>query len=164
MDISNIKRDNELNERIKQRNMVYVKTNLHLGVRPQSTKYGYKPIVDRPENNTVPIQHTEMFNVHTHYLPGNRQGPWDGFATHIHDESKLRNMFFANTKSQQGIYIPSSNSDLYELPKIKGRNKESQTFPGLFTTPQIQKQTSPIYKENKLFNNDSRQMRLNEHK
>ena len=34
MDISNIKRDNELNERIKQRNMVYVKTNLHLGIHP----------------------------------------------------------------------------------------------------------------------------------
>ena len=73
-------------------------------------------------------------------------------------------MFFANTKSQQGIYIPSSNSELYELPKVKGRNKESQTFPGLFTTPQVQKQTPPIYKENKVFNNDSRQMRLNEHK
>ena len=164
MDISNIKRDNELNERIKQRNMVYVKTNLHLGVRPQSTKYGYKPIVDRPQNNTVPIQHTEMFNVHTHYLPGNRQGPWDGFATHIHDESKLRNMFFANTKCQQPLYIPSSDSDLYNKPTIVGRNHEQQPFPELFTIPNVNKQTKPIYKENKIFNNDSRQMRLNEKK
>jgi hypothetical protein len=164
MDISNIKRDNELNERIKQRNMVYEKTNIHLGIRPQSTKYGYKPIVDRPQSNNVPIQHTEPFNVNSHYLPGNRQGPWDGFATHIHDESTLRNMFFANTKSQQGIYIPSSNSDLYELSKIEGRNKESQPFAGLFTVPHVQHKTPAMYKENKVFNNDSRQMRLNENK
>ena len=164
MDISNIKRDNQLNERIKQRNMVYVNTNINLGIRPIPTKYGYKPILSTPVSNTVPIQTYPTFNVETNYLPGNKQGPWDGFATQINEESKLRNMFFANTKSQQGIYIPSSNSELYELPKVKGRNKESQTFPGLFTTPQVQKQTPPIYKENKIFNNDSRQMRLNEHK
>ena len=164
MEISNIKYDNELNERIKERNMVYVNTNINLGIRPIPTKYGYKPILSTPLKNNVPIQHYPTFNVDKDYLPGNKQGPWDGFATHIHDESKLRNMFFANTKSQQGIYIPSSNSELYELPKVKGRNKESQTFPGLFTTPQVQKQTPPIYKENKVFNNDSRQMRLNEHK
>ena len=164
MDISNIKRDNELNERIKQRNMVYVKTNIHLGVRPESTKYGYKPIIDRPESNTVPIQHTKLFNVENDYLPGNRQGPWDGFVSHIHDESVLRNMFFANTKCQQSIYVPSSNSELYELPKIKGRDKETQPFPGLFNNGPINEHTKKIYKENKVFNNDSRQMRLNEHK
>ena len=144
--------------------MVYVNTNINLGIRPIPTKYGYKPIVSTTVSNNVPIQTYPSFNVENNYLPGNKQGPWDGFATHINDESKLRNMFFANTKSQQGIYIPSSNSELYELPKVKGRNKESQTFPGLFTTPQVQKQTPPIYKENKVFNNDSRQMRLNEHK
>ena len=133
MDISNIKRDNQLNERIKQRNMVYVNTNINLGIRPIPTKYGYKPILSTPLNNTVPIQHTDLFNVHTHYLPGNRQGPWDGYATHIHDESKLRNMFFANTKCQQQLYIPSSNSDLYNKPTVVGRNHERQPFPELFT-------------------------------
>ena len=164
MDISNIKRDNELNERIKERNMSYVNTNIDLGVRPQSTKYGYKPIVDRPLSQSVPIQKTEVFNVNTHYLPGNRQGPWDGFATNIHQESKLRNMFFANTKCQQGIYIPSSTSTLYNSPKVVGRKNENQPYPGLFTTPRVQKPTPKLYNENKVFNNDSRQMRLNEHK
>tara|TARA_X000001036_G_scaffold438644_1_gene487042 strand:+ start:834 stop:1328 length:495 start_codon:yes stop_codon:yes gene_type:complete len=164
MDISNIKRDNELNERIKERNMNFVNTNIHLGVRPQSTKYGYKPIVDRPLSQSVPIQQTEVFNVNTHYLPGNRQGPWDGFATNIHEESKLRNMFFANTKCQQGIYIPSSTSTLYNPPKVVGRQNDNQPYPGLFTNPRVQKNTPKLYNENKVFNNDSRQMRLNEHK
>jgi|TARA_Y100000992_G_scaffold291954_1_gene248898 hypothetical protein len=164
MNITNIKRDNELNERIKERNMVYVKTNINLGIRPESTKYGYKPIMDRPVSNTVPIQKTDLFHVNTHYLPGNRQGPWDGFASRIHDESQLRNMFFANTKAQQGVYIPSSNSDLYQPTTVKGREHEKQTFPYLFNDSLLTSTTSNVYKENKLFNNDSRQMRLNEHK
>tara|TARA_B100001758_G_scaffold247910_1_gene268434 strand:+ start:9113 stop:9607 length:495 start_codon:yes stop_codon:yes gene_type:complete len=164
MNISNIQRDNELNERIKQRNMIYVNTNINLGNRPESTKYGYKPIIDRPVSQKVPIERTETFNVNTHFLPGNRQGPWDGFATHIHDESRLRNLFFANTLCQQGLYIPSSNSDLYKSPKITGRKHETQKFPYLFNTPQLHKENKPLYKENKVFNNNSRQMRLNEHK
>ena len=164
MEISNIKRDNQLNERIKQRNMVYVNTNINLGIRPIPTKYGYKPIVSTNVSNKVPIQTYPSFNVENNYLPGNKQGPWDGFATHINDESKLRNMFFANTKCQQQIYIPSSDSDLYTKPTIVGRNHERQPFPELFTNPNVNKKTKPIYSENKIFNNDSRQMRLNEHK
>jgi hypothetical protein len=164
MEISNIKRDNQLNERIKERNMVYVNTNINLGIRPVPTKYGYKPIIATPLSNNVPIQNYPTFSVEKNYLPGNRQGPWDGFATRINDESKLKNMFFANTKCQQGIYVPSSNSSLYNKPIVIGRNKEKQTFPYLFERSNVNKQTKPIYSENKIFNNDSRQMRLNEHK
>ena len=163
MKISNIKKDDELNERIKQRNMVYSNTNINLGIRPVSTKYGYKPIVDPHLSKEVPINHYPTFNVNTTYLPGNRQGPWDGFASHVNDESKLKNMFFATTKCQQHYYIPSSSSELYNNPKLIGRN-EKQTYPLLFNHPSVQKDTKPIYEENKLFNNDSRQMRLNEHK
>ena len=118
MEISNIKRDNQLNERIKERNMIYVNTNINLGIRPVPTKYGYKPIIATPLNNNVPIQNYPTFTVEKNYLPGNRQGPWDGFASHINDESKLKNMFFANTKCQQGLYIPSSNSSLYNVDEI----------------------------------------------
>ena len=73
-------------------------------------------------------------------------------------------MFFANTKCQQGIYVPSSNSTLYNKPTVIGRNHEKQSFPYLFERSNVNKQTKPIYSENKIFNNDSRQMRLNEHK
>ena len=144
--------------------MVYVNTNINLGIRPIPTKYGYKPILSTPLKNNVPIQHYPTFNVDKDYLPGNKQGPWDGFASHINDESKLKNMFFANTKAQQGVYIPSSNSDLYQPTTVKGREHEKQTFPYLFNDSLLTSTTSNVYKENKLFNNDSRQMRLNEHK
>ena len=161
MEISNIKYDNELNDRIKERNMVYVNTNINLGIRPIPTKYGYKPILSTPLKNNVPIQHYPTFNVDKDYLPGNKQGPWDGFASHINDESKLKNMFFANTKCQQGLYIPSSNSSLYNKPTVIGRNNEKQPFPYLFENYNVNKPTKSIYNETKIFNNDSRQMRIN---
>ena len=168
MDINNIRRDNQLNVRINDRNNVQLHTNINLGVRPLSTKYAYKPILDRPLSQDVPLQKYPEFNVKRDFLPGNRQGPWDGFATHIHDESLLRNMFFAISKAPQRYYIPSSRSDLYKTAPVRTSNPTKQTHPLLFnaskTSNKVTKVTKPIYKEHKVFNNDSRQMRLNEHR
>ena len=162
MEISNVYYDNELNDRITLRNRSHVNTNIHLGVRPLSTKYDYKPIVDKSISQNVPIQKYPEFNVHKQFLPGTRQGPWDGFATHIHDESKLRNMFFANTKAPQRYYIPSSKSDLYETRPVPNARPVKQTHSLLFKPPaHIITETKHAHKETRVFYNDSRQMRLN---
>ena len=163
MELSNIQYDNELNNRITQRNEISLHTNVHLGVRPLSTKYAYKPILDHPVSQKVPIKKYPEFNVKRDFLPGTRQGPWDGFAAHIHDESKLRNMFFSNNKCQQRHYIPSSKSDLYMLPPLKTTSTVKQNHPMLFQPPeQVNTTTKYAYKEQLVFNNNSRQTILNQ--
>ena len=163
MEISNVYYDNELNDRITQRNRSHVNTNIHLGVRPLSTKYDYKPILDKPLSKNVPIQKYPEFNVQRQFLPGDRPGPWDGFATHVHDESVLRNMFFANTKAPQRDYVPSSKSDLYETRSVPNTKPVKQTHPLLFKIPsQVKTTTKYAHKEKSIFYNDTRQMILND--
>lgn len=162
MEVFNISYDNEINHRITQRNQNYVATNIHLGVRPLSTKYDYKPILDKPVSNNVKIKKYPVFNVRQSFLPGDRQGPWDGFSTHIQDESKLRNMYFSNNDCMQRFYIPSSKSSLYVTPPIPNNNPVKQTHPMLFAPNKHYTTTTKYaYKENKVFNNDSRQTILN---
>ena len=70
------------------------------------------------------------YKIEKTFNPGTATAPWSGYTTHINDESKLRNQFFALQKSEQGVYIPPSNSDLY-VDTIENDN-EGQPFPHLF--------------------------------
>lgn len=108
-------RTEELNNRISQRNIPSNPLQSQFDARPVSTKYAMMPIVDRRTIPTVPIIVREPYNVATTFNPGTAQAPWNGFASNINEESKLRNQFFALQRgANQAVYIPPSNSDMYE--------------------------------------------------
>ena len=111
----NDSRVQDLNSRISNRNIPSAPLPPQFSIRPTSTKYATMPILDQRKKASVPANNCQSFSVDTTFNPGNAQAPWTGFASNIHTESVLRNQFFALQKGDQGVYVPSSNSDLYKV-------------------------------------------------
>jgi len=123
-------RVDELNTRIHERQLPDVALRPQFDIRAVSTKYAHFPIIDRRppiENRPMPPTYLEH-SPETNFCPNMSRGPTEYFAQNIDDESKLRNQFFALQKgADQGVYVPSSNSDLYRVP-VYGRFEE-QPYP-----------------------------------
>ena len=123
---------NETNQRIYDRNIPSQMLQPYLDVRPVMTKYSYFPIVDPRKQLNVPLVVQPTFNPHTIFNPGNTQSPWSGFASNINKESELRNQIYALQKCSQSVYVPSSNSDLYNYGFIPNQIPQSHSL--LFQT------------------------------
>ena len=104
----------ETNTRIYDRNIPSQMLQPYLDVRPVMTKYSYFPIVDPRKQTNIPLQQMPTYNVHKVFNPGNTTSPWSGFASNINKESELRNQIYALQKCSQSVYVPNSNSDLYD--------------------------------------------------
>ena len=124
----------ELNDRIYDRNIPSQKLQSQFDIRPVSSKYAIMPIFDRRAIPTVPIERMPDFNIEQTFNPGSAQAPWSGFATHINQESQLRNQFFALQKADQAYYIPPTSSDMYKV-EVTGQAAIQQPFPDLFNKP-----------------------------
>jgi len=129
-------RNGEINTRIYERNIPSHTLQAQFSNRPISTKYDMMSILDRRALPTVPVIRQPTYNISNTFNPGNDAGPWSGYASNINDESRIRNQFFARQECGQGIYIPSTTSDLYQV-NVVGR-QEQQPFPDLFSTPDLQ--------------------------
>jgi hypothetical protein len=104
----------DTNQKIYNRNIPSHPLQPYLNVRPVMTKYSYLPIVDpRREINTAFID-LPTYNTTTTFNPGNRVSPWSGFSSNVNTESELRNQIYAIQKCSQSVYVPNSNSDLYQ--------------------------------------------------
>ena len=103
----------QINNRISNRNIPSSILQPQFSSRPVSTKYALLPIVDRRPVAKEPLVQAPPFNIKQTFNPGT-QGPWSGFAKHVNDESILKNQIFALQRSSQSVWVPSSNSDLYE--------------------------------------------------
>lgn len=105
----------QTNQRIYDRNIPSQVLQPYLDVRPVMTKYSYLPIVDpRKEVQTRFIQ-SATYQPQQVFNPGNTKSPWSGYASNINNESILRNQVFALQRSNQAVYVPNSNSDLYHV-------------------------------------------------
>jgi hypothetical protein len=113
-EISNSKVHQETNKRIYDRNIPSKMLQPYLDVRPVMTKYSYFPIVDPRKQINYSLKKQPTYNIHNTFNPGNTQSPWSGFASNINTESELRNQIYALQKCSQSVYVPTSNSDLYD--------------------------------------------------
>jgi hypothetical protein len=109
----NSKMQEQMNRKIYDRNIPSQILQPYIDVRPVMTKYSYFPIVDPRKQLTVPLKQMPTYNVHNVFNPGNTTSPWSGFASNINKESELRNQIYALQKCSQSVYVPNSNSDLY---------------------------------------------------
>ena len=110
--VSNI--HEQTNKRIYNRNIPTQMLQPYLDVRPVMTKYSYFPIVDPRKQIKTQIEQMPTYNVNKVFNPGNTLSPWSGFASNINLESELRNQVYALQKCSQSVYVPNSNSDLYD--------------------------------------------------
>jgi hypothetical protein len=127
-----IKREEELNQRLYERNIPSNPLQAQFDIRPVSTKYALLPILDRRAKTTVPIIQVPTFDIGHTFNPGNAMAPWSGFAANVNNESDLRNQFFALQRAGQAEYVPSHTSDMYQN-HVSARPEIHQPFPGLFS-------------------------------
>ncbi len=106
-------RNNEINSRIYDRNLPSQLIQPYISVRPVMTKYSILPIVDPRKQHSIKMEIMPTYNLEKVFNPGNTQSPWSGFASSINTESELRNQIYALQKCSQAVYVPNSNSDLY---------------------------------------------------
>ena len=160
--ICNIERDNELNIKIAERNIPSKPLEPAFSLRPVSTKYTLMPTVDEYRESSVSIRNYPIYNLGNTFNPGTDQAPWSGFASQINKESMLRNQFFALQKCDQGVYIPSSRSSLYN--SSLDLERESATHRELFNKQEFKSfNPNPDSKiiGNDRFNNNTRQQMKN---
>jgi len=131
----------------------------YLDSRPASTKYSIMPIVDLREPIKTPLKQEAVYNPYQTFNPGNDTAPWSGYSSNINVESDLRNQVYALQNCSQAVYVPSSDSSLYNV-KWQNSNKVQQPFPNLFKEQNFQ-QFNPNSHPNdigySLFNNATRQ-------
>lgn len=118
-------RDEE-NKRIYERLWPSAKLQPYLDVRPVMTKYSLYPVVDPRSPIGVGLEDLPTYNVNQTFNPGTRQAPWSGFASNINTESILRNQVYALQKCSQAVYVPGSQSDLYENEVTQRQRKMNQ--------------------------------------
>jgi hypothetical protein len=135
----------------------------YLDARPVMTKYSILPIVDPRHQTTTSLIQQPTYSVEDTFNPGNDSGPWSGYASNINRESELRNQIYALQNCPKSQYIPSSNSDMYEL-SWKKNSEQQQPFPNLFHQQSFAP-INPNPEPNKigyaLFNNATRQQTKN---
>jgi len=111
--ICNSQIQEQTNTRIYDRNIPSQPLQPYLDVRPVMTKYSYFPIVDPRKELNVSLQNMPTYQVNQVFNPGNTTSPWSCYASNINKESELRNQLYAIQKCSQSVYVPNSNSDLY---------------------------------------------------
>ena len=120
------------NNRLSNRNIPSQPLQPYINVRPVMTKYSIMPIVDPRAPISVEMVQQPTYNSTRVFNPGNRVSPWSGFASNVNVESELRNQVYALQKCSQSVYVPASNSDLYQFKFNPVYSHIQQPFPDLF--------------------------------
>lgn len=125
-------RTQELNERLYSRNIPDTHLENWFSPKSVSTRFTKMPITYNSNNKKqIPSPETApKYNIEKTFAAPTSKAPFSGFYTNVDTESSLRNQFYSLQKSNQSIYVPSSNSELYNI-KVVGR-QETQTHPILF--------------------------------
>jgi hypothetical protein len=139
--------EDELNHRLEGRWMPSTRLKPLFETRPKSTKYTWFQTVEEPTLPKEPLgkyvdYSNQVFN------PGDR-APVDFYIRSIDVESTLRSQFMALQKSNQAVYVPELNSDMYTIP---GGTKLKELTP----IKNIQSRQAPAQLEPFIFGNLTR--------
>jgi hypothetical protein len=123
----------ELNARIYDRCYSDLPLEPNYTPRPVPTKYALFPIIDRKK----PVEEERLsyptFDPYTNFNPGTQNAPPSGYFSHVDTETILRNQSFALQNASQNVYIPSSQSELYNVTVVS--RPEVQPYALLFQRP-----------------------------
>jgi hypothetical protein len=132
-------RVDELNMRIHARQFSDTPLPPNYDPRPTSTKYSLFPVIERRK----PIKETKYtfpeHSVEINFNPATQNGPPSTYFRSIDTETILRNQTVAlQHGADQGVYVPSSNSDLYRTNMdflSANRNSIPSVHSSLFEKP-----------------------------
>lgn len=121
----------ELNERIQSRIIPDSPLAPNFDFRATPTRYTDFSTIDSQKKQKEHILPYPTYNTSVNFNPGNTSGPVSGYTSNISVETLLRNQHFAlQNGSDQGMYVPSSNSTLYKTTVIS--RPSEQPYPMLF--------------------------------
>ena len=127
-------RVDELNTRISDRLYPDAPLAPNFNTRPVPTKYAFFPALNTRMPANIPIDSNYDYALESNFTPPvGYKAPPTGFMNKVDTESTLRNQFFALQKSEQSVYIPSTDSDLYKVTVVS--TPTEQTHPLLFERP-----------------------------
>jgi hypothetical protein len=161
-------RVDELNDRMSTRHFPDSPLQPNFDPRSIPTKYSKFPIVNRRKSFQEPVVPYLDYNQKINFNPGTHRAPPSGFLNNIDTETILRNQVFALQKGgEQGVYIPSSKSDLYNVSVPGGSITEPQPYPNLFYRGQFDQTLHPNVQgtnigKDRFFNHTRTQLRGSE--
>ena len=127
----NENRVEDLNNRISARNVPSQPLQMVFDPRQVQTRYVRFPMIDCHTQSNTPIHHYAPYNQMTQFNPGT-SAPYSGYATHIDQDSRLKDIFMSNQKwTAQNKFIPSTTSDLYNS-NVQTSNPVPMTHNELF--------------------------------
>lgn len=160
-------RVDEINTRLQSRYYPDTPLEPNFNPRPVSTKYTLFPALNNPRVSNEPSNQMGAHSVYTNFNPGTRNAPHLGYSENINVETILRNQTRAiQHGADQGVYVPSSNSDLYRVQVASSSTQGEQIFPDLFTAKQYNTYIPQSLEQNgigvnKMFNHTRTQLRNN---
>ena len=158
-------RVDELNDRMSTRHFPDSPLQPNFDPRSVPTKYSKFPIVNRRKTMNEPVIPYLDYNQSINFNPGSQRAPPSGFFNNVDTETILRNQTFALQRGgEQGVYIPSSQSDLYNLRVPKGSQNDPQPHPDLFKKTILDQTPHPnmqgnIIGRDRFFNHTRTQLR-----
>ena len=127
-------RVDELNYRIQTRQFPDNALRPNFNPRPVPTKYAIFPVIDRKTPARYPLEQNYLDDYG--FSPATKNGPPQNYLRHIDVETVLRNQTVAlQHGAPQGVFVPSSESDLYHVPMPRSSASAPQPFPNLFDRP-----------------------------
>jgi hypothetical protein len=135
-------RVDEINTRYQERQFSDSPLEPNFSPRPVPTKYAIFPMMNhRKEAKEFIIPYPEYRTEHI-FNPGTANAPPSGYYANIDVETQLRFQNVAlQRRTDQGIYVPSSNSDLYKVSVIA--RPEVQPNPLLFERYDLDQSAHP---------------------
>jgi hypothetical protein len=127
-------RVDELNYRIQNRQFPDNALRPNFDPRPVPTKYAIFPVIDRKTPAKYPLEKNYLDDYG--FSPATKNGPPKNYLHHVDVETILRNQTVAlQHGAHQGVFVPSSASDLYHVSMPHSRSSVAQPFPNLFERP-----------------------------
>jgi hypothetical protein len=135
-------RTDELNQRISSRYFSDSPLQPNFAPRSVQTKHTLFPIVKNSRKITEQQNEYPEYNTQSNFNPGNDRAPTSGFINNVDVETVLRNQTFAlQHGASQSVYVPSSNSDLYNVSVVSAPSV--QPYTDLFATQQFSTDIHP---------------------
>lgn len=148
-----------INRQIYQRFLVDNIVRPTIDIRSLPTRNTLYPTTDNRQ--IYKPRDYQKYDARENFAPIQTKGPFEGFK--VNDETILRNQYFAlQHGADQGVYVPSSDSDLYKVTVENGGDAIMQPFPNLFYVPRMTTEPPPkelINNQNMFFNNTKAQLK-----
>ena len=135
---------------------------LYRGVPPKPTKYTKMQVFDSDfQNVDTPVKDVPIYNISKTFLPGTDKLMAD--SPRIDQESQLRNQFSHAKSAIKEHYVPSSNSDLYQMRVQKPKEEQiNMTHNLLFNESKFNKHNPNVHNTGFLMFNNSTRIQRND--